>query len=259
MLSRSELMARLAGTDGYEEVAREVGIPPGLAFMIATGLPADGSDSHLPPGQARSGSTQALVNPPTDNPKSKPAVEGWMKRRVGTDQAMHEAAEERTPEPPPIASWDDTDDIVSVIGWQHNQVNFLSQELQAIPSDDAHRPQKVQVIDMIRTRLVLHEAAEQKHFWPVVRQRLAGGDASADKAAEQERQGAELLGQLQEAPADGEGFEDLAGQLVDALRKHVALEDGVLLRFAEAVPEEERAAIGGNFRQTITGQNGGHR
>ncbi len=41
-------MARLRGSYRYEEVAEEFGIPPGLAYMIVTGLPADGSDVLRP-------------------------------------------------------------------------------------------------------------------------------------------------------------------------------------------------------------------
>ena len=54
----------------------------GRAFLIATGRPADGSNTD------RSDSTQALVNPRTHNPTSSGAVHEWIKRRAAQDIGM---------------------------------------------------------------------------------------------------------------------------------------------------------------------------
>jgi hypothetical protein len=46
--SRDEVKALLDQGHSYEMAGRALGIPAGLAYMIATGLPAEGSDSVSP-------------------------------------------------------------------------------------------------------------------------------------------------------------------------------------------------------------------
>lgn len=259
MPSRPQLLARLRGSYRYEEVAEELGIPPGLAYMIVTGLPADGSDV-LGPEELEGreglleGTTQSLVNPPTEMPKHNSRVEKWMKQRVAADAAMRQAGEERTATPPPIEAEDETDDVVSVIGWQHNQVKYLQEQLETIPGvtkggDEAKQQQRVSIVDMIRMRMSKHETAEEEHFWPVVRDHLGDGDALADKALEQEQQGKDILQALMGVPGNEGRFDELVEELVTALRKHVAHEDTVLLQFKQTVPDDVRSEIGRRFRQ----------
>jgi hypothetical protein len=73
----------------YETAARELQIPAGQAFMIATGLPADGGDAPAPEELASKavlqGSSQHLVNPPPFNPTRKPHVVEWVKRRAARE------------------------------------------------------------------------------------------------------------------------------------------------------------------------------
>lgn len=259
MPSRPQLLARLRGFYRYEEVAQDFGIHPGLAYMIVTGLPADGSDVLTPDeidGRegVLAGSTQVLVNPPTDMPEHKSLVEEWMKGRVGADSAMRRAGEGRTATPPPVEAEDETDDVVSVIGWQHNQVKYLQEQLETIPGvrkggDEAKQQQRVSIVDMIRMRLSKHEAAEEEYFWPAVRQHLEHGDELADKALEQEQEGKNILQELMGVPGNENRFDELVEQLVGALRQHVAHEDVVLLRFKQMVPDDVRRGIGRKFRK----------
>lgn len=259
MPSRPQLLARLRGRYHYEEVAEEFGIHPGLAYMIVTGLPADGSDvltSQELEGRegVLEGSTQPLVNPPTDMPKHKSIVEDWMRGRAGADAAMRAAGEERTATPPPIEAEDETDDVVSVIGWQHNQVKYLQEQLETIPGirkggDEAKQQQRVSIVDMIRMRLSKHETAEEEHFWPAVREHLDDGDELADKALSQEQEGKNILQELMGVPGNDDHFDELVEELVAALRKHVAHEDAVLLQFKQLVPDEVRSELGRKFRK----------
>jgi hypothetical protein len=73
----------------YEMAARELHIPAGQAYMIATGLPADGGDTHspeelrdepLPPG-----GPQQLVGPPALNPTRNARVMEWVRARAARD------------------------------------------------------------------------------------------------------------------------------------------------------------------------------
>ncbi len=89
MPTREQVTALLHQGHTYETAARELKIPAGLAFMIATGLPADGSDAP-PPEQLEServlpGSSQQLVNPPPFNPTRKQHVIDWVRQRAARE------------------------------------------------------------------------------------------------------------------------------------------------------------------------------
>jgi hypothetical protein len=89
MATRAQVIELIEAGHSYETAAKELGIPPGQAFMIATGLPADGSEApppHEPEQEAAlNGSSQQLVNPPPFNPTRKPEVLAWVKRRAARE------------------------------------------------------------------------------------------------------------------------------------------------------------------------------
>ncbi|GAA1338650.1 hypothetical protein [Saccharothrix algeriensis] len=79
----------------YDEVSRRLGIPPGLAHLIATGIPADNSDAvtgerQRRPGYAGAGS-QRLVLDRVDNPTERPDVLAWVRGRAHADEQMRSA------------------------------------------------------------------------------------------------------------------------------------------------------------------------
>jgi hypothetical protein len=92
MPSRDQVTALLDEGHTYETAARELKIPAGLVFMIATGLPADGGDAPAPEELASkrvlSGSSQHLVNPPAFNPTRKQHVIDWVKQRAERELAQ---------------------------------------------------------------------------------------------------------------------------------------------------------------------------
>ena len=99
MPSRQDVLSQL-GDGGYESAGRRLGIPAGKAYMIATGLPADGSDSLAPEDHDREGielgGTQALLGVPHHNPAERTEVLAWVRERARRDQQMQAAA--RRPE-----------------------------------------------------------------------------------------------------------------------------------------------------------------
>ena len=89
MPTRDQVLRLLDSGQTYEMAGRALHIPPGQAFMIATGLPADGSDSPHP-DELRDkpvlpGSSQHLVNPPPLNPTRSPRVIAWAQERAGRE------------------------------------------------------------------------------------------------------------------------------------------------------------------------------
>ncbi len=98
MPTRDQVRALLDSGMDYEEVGLRLGVHPGLAFMIATGLPADGSDNLRPRGLPEhvalaGSSTQHLANPTKpENPTRKQHVLDWVKQRALADAQMQRAA-----------------------------------------------------------------------------------------------------------------------------------------------------------------------
>lgn len=243
MPTREQVRALLdAGLD-YTATADRLGIPAGLAYLIATGHPADGGDT-VPPG-----GSQDLANPPHENPTSKESVAEWLKRRATGDTPMRTAAERRTAEPPPIAEPDAAHDAVTVLGRDHNQVKYLLKQLQALPSHSTggtaeQLAQRKSVVDMITVRLSEHEAVEEEYLWPTVRSQLSDGDRWADGALEQEQQGKDTLTALGKLAPDTDEFDELVSQLVTQLGRHVAHEDQVFLRMRAELSEETLNDLG---------------
>jgi hypothetical protein len=78
----------------YAEIGRRLGVPPGLAHLIGTGLPADGGDAPSPEERRireLPSSGQDLANPPHHNPASRDAVHRWIADRVRADGQMRAA------------------------------------------------------------------------------------------------------------------------------------------------------------------------
>lgn len=91
MPTREQVRSLLDEGLDYREVGRRLGISPGLAYMIATGLPADGSDAPSPE-ERRSRrllpTSQALSNPEPENPTARDLVHRWIESRVRADPQM---------------------------------------------------------------------------------------------------------------------------------------------------------------------------
>jgi hypothetical protein len=80
----------------YEEIGQMLRIPPGQAYLIATGIPADGGDTVTRVQREREGflpsRTQRLVNPREVSPTGSERVRRWIRDRVASDSQMRQAA-----------------------------------------------------------------------------------------------------------------------------------------------------------------------
>ena len=89
MPSREQVLTLLDEGHSYETAGRLLHIAPGQAYLIATGLPADGSDTPRPREQqgrpVLPGSTQHLVNPPPFNPTGNPKIVRWVQDRAARE------------------------------------------------------------------------------------------------------------------------------------------------------------------------------
>lgn len=253
MPSRTQVQRLLADGLDYEEAGRRLGVPAGQAFLIATGLPADGGDTLTTAEQHRPGmpqeSTQHLANPPAGNPTGKDVVPRWLERRAGGDGPMRRAAEARDACPEGDRAPGDVHELTAVLTRDHDRVNALLKQLKALPGlkkggSPAQRSRRESIVDLIAEALASHEPSEQQYLWPTVREALDEGDRLADEALEQEREGAGTLAALQGASPDSEEFDELVERLESQLRKHVAFEDAVFARLRKNLPREDRERLG---------------
>jgi hypothetical protein len=242
----------------YEAVGRRLGIPAGQAYLIATGLPADGGDTLPPQEERRPGmlptSSQHLANPAPENPTVSHRILDWLKQRAAADHSMGAAARERDAGPGDVPDPEGVWDVTDLLTRDHDRITMLLKQLKALPGPSkggspVHASRRESLVDMISVALAQHEPAEQQHLWPAVRRALPDGDELAETALRQEAEGTRLLAELGRTSPHTETFDELAEQLAQALRKHVAFEDMVFARLREAVPQEERDALGRGVRQ----------
>jgi hypothetical protein len=246
MPDRAALLAMRREGASYQEIGHRCGLPPGLVHLIVTGLPADGGDAPGPESLAHregltGGSSQHLVNPPTELPEPKGSVARWLRARAHGDEPMRHAARARTPEPPPIREGEGgaaSEDVITVLGRDHNRVTYLLEQLKAAPGAGA------ELIALVRERVLPHGRAEAEVFWPAVRRALPDGAALAEGGLAQGRETAEVLAALDGLDGADDRFDPLVERLSLTLRRHSALADRVFLAVADAVPLEERAALG---------------
>jgi hypothetical protein len=89
MPTRDQVTERLDGGDSFERAGRALGIPPGQAYMIASGRPADDGDaaSLAEPAESRRvhGSSQQLVDPPSVNPTRDETMLAWVRERAARE------------------------------------------------------------------------------------------------------------------------------------------------------------------------------
>jgi hypothetical protein len=250
--TREQVRKLLADGLDYEAAARRLGIPAGQAYMIATGVPADGGDTIPEPAAGHRdllAASQQLANPPHENPTGKETVRAWMASRAAADEQMRAARREHTAEPAEIEDPDDTHDAVTVLSRQHNQVKALLKQLQALPSHTSGgTPEQMSarksIVDMITVRLSEHETIEEEHFWPAVRDMLPDGEDLADGALQQEQEGKDTLTELGRLEPENREFDELVEQLVSQLRTHVAYEEKVFLQIREAVKPGDLDKLG---------------
>lgn len=257
MSRRGRILALVDAGVSYEEIGARLGISAGLAYLIATGLPADGSDAPSAAAHERPGflpSSQHLANPPSPvNPTSQDTVRRWMRHRVESDPPLRTAAAARDAVPPQQPTVETTVDVVDLLVRDHNQVNAMLKQLSTIPGaakggTPAQRSSRVSIVDLVSVALSRHESAEEKHLWPAVRALLPDGDRLADAGLEQEQHGKDVLQALArldgEDDAEGERFDELVEELVASCRKHVAFEERIFLRLRESVPRDELVDLG---------------
>lgn len=122
-------------------------------------------------------------------------------------------------------------DVFDVLRKDHNEVQAMLTRLEAgqkaaggaVPGQLAERKKLVDQLIIEESR---HEAVEQQHFWPAVRNLGQEGERIASEAIEQEVQGEQVLDKLDKLnPEDYREFEELLAGFTSAARAHIVFEE----------------------------------
>jgi hypothetical protein len=79
----------------YHEAGQRLGVPPGLVYLAATGVPTDSSDGLSAEDMTRPGllsAAQALSDPRTETADRSAHVRAFLSARASSDSQMQSAA-----------------------------------------------------------------------------------------------------------------------------------------------------------------------
>jgi hypothetical protein len=120
--------------------------------------------------------------------------------------------------------------VFDVLRQDHNEVKAMLTRLEAGPKGTAgagegQLAERKRLVDQLIMEEVRHEAAEQQHFWPALRNLGADGERIADEALEQEKTGESILDELDKLSPDNEEFDLMLARFTSDARAHIAFEE----------------------------------
>jgi hypothetical protein len=95
MPSRQAALKLIEEGHTYQEAGLRLGVPPGLVYLAATGVPTDSSDGLSAEDMARPGllpAPQGLSGPRTETPGRSAHVRAFLAARARADPQMRSAA-----------------------------------------------------------------------------------------------------------------------------------------------------------------------
>jgi hypothetical protein len=121
-------------------------------------------------------------------------------------------------------------DVFEVLRRDHDEIKAKLARLESGPilasgASEAELRLRKNLADELIIDESRHEAVEEEHFWPVVRERLAEGQRLADQAITQEQQGKRVLNRLGKLGPAASEFDALLIQFVRDGRAHMAFEE----------------------------------
>jgi hypothetical protein len=122
------------------------------------------------------------------------------------------------------------EDAFDLLAADHEEVRQVLSELEKGPTlATGATEDQLMLRSMMTEELIIeerkHSAAEQRYFWPAVREHVAGGDRLADLAICQEIEIGELLGELSTLDASDARFEQVLSRFIKAGREHIDFEE----------------------------------
>lgn len=137
-------------------------------------------------------------------------------------------------------------DVFDVLRRDHDEVRLLLDELTGgMSAGTGATEQQLRRRAELVERLIVaesgHEALEEEHFWPAVRDLAPDGARLAAEAVEQEQAAKQVLAALDgRDPSDAE-FEDLLARFVQDGREHISYEESQVWPALRVVIGSEQA------------------
>lgn len=120
-------------------------------------------------------------------------------------------------------------DVFELLSADHADVKgmltILEKSLGHDDASDKIQAARQEVADYLVIDSSRHEAAEERYFWPAVRDRLSHGSELADEAISQEQQAKEILARLDKLNSRDAEFDQLLAEFIPAARRHIAFEE----------------------------------
>ena len=145
--------------------------------------------------------------------------------------------------------------VFDVLGEDHREVERMLIKLESGPTaadgaDAWMLALRKKLVEKLIIRESWHEAIEELHFWPAVRERHPHGDQLADTAAGQEQEVREVLGLLGWLNVDMPEFENVLARYAKAGRDHFRFEETrVWPGLSEVLNAQDAADLGQKLRQ----------
>jgi len=154
--------------------------------------------------------------------------------------------------------------VFDILGEDHAEVERMLAELESGPTaaggaDRWMLARREKMVERLIIRQSRHEAIEELHFWPAVRERHPSGDALADTATGQEQEVREVLGLLGWLDADMPEFENVLARYIQAGRDHFRFEETrVWPGLSQVLNARDAADLGQRLEQAKETMEGTH-
>lgn len=137
--------------------------------------------------------------------------------------------------------------VFEVLRKDHDEVKAMLVRLEAAPlasrgATSEQAAQRKRMVDELIIEESRHEAAEQQHFWPMVRALGPEGDRVTEIALEQETAGESALAELDKLDPDDERFDSVLARFISDARAHIAYEEAHAWPLMGAALDDQQAS-----------------
>jgi hemerythrin-like domain-containing protein len=143
--------------------------------------------------------------------------------------------------------------VFEVLAADHQEVKYILSQLETETASGARLTgnSREKLVERLIIEESKHEAVEEMHFWPAVRDRLSGGNELADHAIKQEDEGKLVLDQLMNADPSDPVFGQLIDTFIRAAREHISYEEEQVWPKLQAVlNSNEQDELGQNLEES---------
>ncbi len=139
----------------------------------------------------------------------------------------------------------DTDDVLTELIKDHNEVRELFATVGRARSEDKKRELTRQII----TELVKHSVAEEQYLYPATRRALPDGNDIADHEIVEHAEVERMLGRLEHLDVGDQAFGTVLDQVISSVLHHAEHEEQDLFpRLRKALDREELRKLGDEVR-----------